>query len=392
MTITPPHSTVSTGPDQPRLPDQRLPNRLLHREQVQRILVIKLRHLGDVLLTTPLLGTLRVNYPNALIDVLVYDGTQAMLAGNHDIYLTYTVDRRLKHQGVKAQYRGEHALWNSLRSARYDLVINLSDQWRAALYCRFLQPAFSLGFRYPTRNNRLWQACHSLLVTVDGHKQQHTVLNHLDILTPLALPTQVTRVKQAYRQSDMDEVDRLSQRHHLTDFVLLHPAARWAFKTWSVKGYTQVINHLTARGATVVLTGGRSVEDVTLVTAILAGCTQPQQVVNLAGRLDLPELAVLMDRAMLLIGVDSVPMHMAAALQTPSVVLFGPSNLAQWSPWQAPHTLLWAGDYRPLPDPDDVDTDTPERYLEAIPVEAVIRAVDHRLAILATSATAPAAQ
>lgn len=114
--------------------------------------------------------------------------------------------------------------------------------------------------------------------------------------------------------------------------------------------------------------------------------------VNLAGRLDLPELAVLMDRAMLLIGVDSVPMHMAAALQTPSVVLFGPSNLAQWSPWQAPHTLLWAGDYRPLPDPDDVDTDTPERYLEAIPVEAVIRAVDHRLAILATSATAPAAQ
>ncbi|VXC72704.1 Lipopolysaccharide biosynthesis protein [Enterobacterales bacterium 8AC] len=392
MMITPPSLTVFAEPGQPPLPHSQLPNSLLHREQVQRILVIKLRHFGDVLLTTPLLSTLRINYPNALIDVLVYDGTEAMLAGNQDIYLAYTVDRHLKHQGFKAQYRGEHALWNSLRSARYDLVINLSDQWRAALYCRFLKPAFSLGFRYPKRDNRLWRACHSLLVGMEGHQQQHTVLNHLAILAPLALPTLITRVKQAYRQCDIDEIDRLSRRHHLTDFVLVQPTARWAFKTWSVTGFTQVINHLTAQGETVVLTGGRSRDEMALVAAILAGCTEPQRVVNLAGRLDLPELAVLMDRATLFIGVDSVPMHMAAALQTPAVVLFGPSNRAQWSPWQAPHTLLWAGDYRPLPAPDEVNTATPERYLEAIPVDAVIRAVDQRLANAAMSTATFAAQ
>ncbi|VTR15163.1 Lipopolysaccharide core heptosyltransferase rfaQ [Serratia fonticola] len=131
------------------LPDRRLPNGLLHRDRVQRILVIKLRHFGDVLLTTPLLSTLRANYPNALIDVLVYDGTEAMLAGNRDVYLTYTVDRSLKLQGYKTQYRGEQALWNSLNTGHYDLVINLSDQWRAALYCRFLKPTFSLGFCLP---------------------------------------------------------------------------------------------------------------------------------------------------------------------------------------------------------------------------------------------------
>ncbi|MFZ1872109.1 MAG: putative lipopolysaccharide heptosyltransferase III [Chania sp.] len=387
MTITP-----STGACQALLPDSRIPNLLLHREQVQRILVIKLRHFGDVLLTTPLLRTLRVNYPNALIDVLVYDGTEAMLAGNRDVYVAYTVDRSLKHQSCKVQYRGEHALWNSLRSARYDLIINLSDQWRAALYCRFLKPAFSLGFRYPTRHNLLWRACHSLLVEVGGHKQQHTVLNNLDILAPLALPTLITRVKQAYRQCDIDEVDRLSQRYPLTNFVLIQPAARWAFKTWSILGFTQVINHLTARGETVVLTGGRSADEIAMVAAILAGCTQLPRVINLAGRLDLPELAALMDRAKLFIGVDSVPMHMAAALQIPSVVLFGPSNLAQWSPWQAPHTLLWAGDYRPLPTPDEIDTNTSERYLEAIPFEAVVRAVDQQLANLADPAAVSAAQ
>lgn len=372
-------SSLPASPRQAALPDSRLPNLLLHRDRVQRILVIKLRHFGDVLLTTPLLSTLRANYANALIDVLVYEGTEAMLAGNRDVYLAYTVDRSLKRQGCKAQYRGERALWNSLRTGHYDLVINLSDQWRAALYCRFLKPTFSLGFRYPKRNNRLWQACHSLLVPVEGHDQQHTVLNNLAILTPLALPTLVTRVTQAYRQCDIDEVDRLSQRHHLNDFVLVQPTARWAFKTWSVAGFTQVINHLTASGETVVLTGGRSADEIAMIAAILAGCTLPQRVVNLAGRLDLPELAVMIERAKLFIGVDSVPMHMAAALHTPAVVLFGPSNLAQWSPWQAPHTLLWAGDYRSLPSPEEIDTNTLERYLDAIPADDVIRTVNRQL-------------
>lgn len=374
------HTARSLSACQATLPDRRVPNALLHRETVQRILVIKLRHFGDVLLMTPLLSTLHANYPHALIDVLVYDGTEAMLAGNRDVYLAYTVDRDLKHQRLKAQYRGEYALWNSLRTGHYDLVINLSDQWRAALYCHFLKPTFSLGFRYPKRNNPLWQSCHSLLVDATG-ASQHTVLNNLAILTPLALPTLITTVTQAWRQCDIDEVDRISRRHHLTDYVLIQPTARWAFKTWTVPGFTAVINHLTTQGKKVVLTGGRSPDEVAMINAIMAGCLSPQWVVNLAGRLVLPELAVLISRARLFIGVDSVPMHMAAALKTPSVVLFGPSNLAQWSPWQAPHTLLWAGDYRPLPSPDTIDTHTTERYLSAIPVSDVIAAVDRQLSV-----------
>ena len=379
--------TFATSAGKAVLPDRRLPNGLLHRDRVQRILVIKLRHFGDVLLTTPLLSTLRANYPNALIDVVVYDGTEAILAGNRDTYLSYTVDRGLKRQGCKAQYRGEQALWNSLRTGHYELVINLSDQWRAALYCRFLKPTFSLGFAYPKRNNRLWRACHSLLVPVDGHDRQHTVLNNLAILAPLALPTLISKVTQAYRQCDIDAIDRLSRHHHLTDFVLIQPTARWAFKTWSAAGFTRVIDYLTANGETVVLTGGRSAEEIAMIAAIMAHCTLPQRVVNLAGRLDLPELAVLIDRAKLFIGVDSVPMHMAAALQTPSVVLFGPSNLQQWSPWQAPHTLLWAGDYRQLPKTDAVDTSTPERYLDSIPSGDVVRAINHQLNRLQVSAS-----
>ncbi|WP_127957002.1 putative lipopolysaccharide heptosyltransferase III [Serratia microhaemolytica] len=359
--------------------DSAIPAHLLQHEQVKRILVIKLRHFGDVLLITPLLSTLRAHYPNALIDVLLYKGTEAMLAGNPDVNFAYTVDRTLKQQNYKVRYRGERALWNSLRAAKYDLVVNLSEQWRAALYCRCLKPAFSLGFDHPKRHNRLWRFCHSLLVPMEGHQQQHTVLNNLDILTPLALPEVITAVRQSYRARDVDSVQRLIEQHQLTDFVLIQPTARWAFKTWSITGFTEVINHITARGERVVLTGGAAQEELVMAATIVAGCLQPERVVNLAGALALPELAILIERAKLFVGVDSVPMHMAAALQTPSVVLFGPSNLAQWSPWQAPHTLLWAGDYRQLPEPNQVDTNTSERYLEAIPSADVISAIDRYL-------------
>ncbi|KPR12459.1 glycosyltransferase family 9 protein, partial [Enterobacter hormaechei] len=85
------------------------------------------------------------------------------------------------------------------------------------------------------------------------------------------------------------------------------------------------------------------------------------------------------DHAILFIGVDSVPMHMAAALQTPCVALFGPSKLTFWSPWQVNGEVIWAGNYGPLPNPDAIDTKTTERYLDAIPVDAVVSAARRNL-------------
>lgn len=349
--------------------------------QPMRILLIKLRHFGDVLLTTPLISTLKANYPRALIDVLVYDGTEVMLAGNKEVYLTYTVDRTLKKQGLKKQYRGEKALLNSLGRGHYDLILNLSDQWRAAFYCYQLKPRFSIGFRYPRRNNRLWRFCHSALVDTDLQLSRHTVMNNLSILEPLALPILCTDVTMSYRQMDIDHLELLCRKKPLDDYIVIQPTARWAFKNWSLSGYSQLIDHLMQRGERVVITGGRSEQEMSNIRQILNGCRYPEQITNLAGKLDMPELAVLIDRAKLFIGVDSAPMHMAAALQTPSVVLFGPSNLDQWYPWQAPHTLIWAGNYRSLPSPEEINTGTSERYLDAIPVADVITAVVRRLAL-----------
>lgn len=358
-----------------------LPNILREKENVQRILVIKLRHFGDVLLTTPLLNTLKANYPQAKIDVLLYGGTQDMLRENNTVNHAFIVDRGLKHAGLKAQISGEKALFNALKEHHYDLILNLSDQWRAAAYCRLLKPGFSIGFHYPKRDTWLWRYCHSTLVDIPNAGERHTVLNNLDILEPLQLTDINTDVTMSYSAQDVERVKLLCQQYGMGDdpihnYIVIQPSARWKFKTWASESFSQLINHLTQQSETVLLTGGKDQAELDYIAEIIAGCTQTEKVINLSGQLALPELAVLIDNAKLFVGVDSVAMHMAAALQTPSVVLFGPSNLNQWHPWQAPHTLLWAGHYRTLPHPNEIDTDTTDRYLNAIPVSDVIAAVD----------------
>ncbi|PPK19814.1 putative lipopolysaccharide heptosyltransferase III, partial [Klebsiella pneumoniae] len=100
-----------------------------------------------------------------------------------------------------------------------------------------------------------------------------------------------------------------------------------------------------------VLTSGPDCRVRKMVYTILAACPEAP-LHSLAGQLTLRQLAAVIDHARFFIGVDSVPLHMAAALGTPLVALFGPSKLTFWRPWQAKGEVIWAGDFGPLPAPD----------------------------------------
>ncbi len=156
-------------------------------------------------------------------------------------------------------------------------------------------------------------------------------------------------------------------------YIVIQPTSRWFFKCWDEGKMAQTIAALQQDGHTIVLTAGPDKKELAMIDRILAASPQTG-VVSLAGQLTLRQLASLIDHAILFIGVDSVPMHMAAALQTPCVALFGPSKLTFWSPWQVNGEVIWAGNYGPLPNPDAIDTKTTERYLDAIPVDAVVSA------------------
>lgn len=346
----------------------------------QRILIVKLRHHGDMLLTTPVINTLKANYPEAQIDVLLYKETQDMLADNPALTQVFIIDRQWKKQGTRAHLAQEWRLIRQLQARQYDLVVNLADQWRSALVTRLTGAAVRLGFDFPKRRGALWRHCHTHLVPVDDHANLHTVEQNLSLLQPLGLKITNSQVTMSYAPQDWQACATLLQQHGISDgYIMVQPTSRWFFKCWSEEKMAATISALHADGHTIVITSGPDAKERQMVERIVAQ-SPPQGVVSLSGQLTLRQLAALIDHAKLFIGVDSVPMHMAAALQTPCIALFGPSKLVFWRPWQAIGTVIWAGDYGTLPDPDDINTGTDERYLDLIPTDAVIAAARSQLA------------
>lgn len=344
-----------------------------------RILVIKLRHHGDMLLITPVIQTLRQRYPDAKIDVLLYEETRDMLAANTDIHRIYGIDRKWKKQGQRHLIAMEWGLLRTLRKQHYDLVLNLADQWRSAIVTRFTGAPRRIGFDFPKRRHPFWRFCHTDLASTQAHNSLHTVQQNLSILAPLGIEIQTAPAKMGYSEADWQACKTLLPEGVTSGYIVVQPTSRWFFKCWREDRMSAVINALSADGYTVVLTSGPDAKEKQMVDTIIAGC-QEARLVSLAGKLTLRQLGALIDHARLFIGVDSVPMHMAAALNTPLVALFGPSKLTFWRPWQAQGEVIWAGDYGPLPDPDAIDTRTDERYLNLIPEEDVIAAARRVLA------------
>lgn len=342
-----------------------------------RILIIKLRHHGDMLLVTPVIHALKERYPDAAIDVLLYEETRDMLSAYGEIYHTYAIDRRWKKQGTWHQIRQEWKLLSQLRQQRYDIVLNLADQWRSAIITRFTGAPRRIGFAFLKRNHPVWKACHSDLVPTDNHDHLHTVEQNLSILTPLGINTLSAPATMAYTDDDWRYCQSLLPKG-TGRYIVIQPTSRWLFKCWDEKKMSEVIQALASSDHHVIVTSGPDEKERQMVDTILSNCPR-ETTHSLAGRLTLRQLAALIDHAALFIGVDSVPMHMAAALQTPLVALFGPSKLTFWRPWQAKGEVIWAGDYGQLPDPDDIDTRTSERYLDMIPSAAVIDAAKRLL-------------
>nr|WP_159464769.1 putative lipopolysaccharide heptosyltransferase III [Scandinavium goeteborgense] len=338
-----------------------------------RILLIKLRHHGDMLLTTPVINSLHQRWPDSQIDVLLYEETRDMLAAHPNVHHVYGIDRQWKKLGTRLHLEKEWQLLKTLRAQDYHVVINLADQWRSALITRFTGAPVRIGFDFNKRRGLFWRQCHTELASVSSHQKMHTVEQNLSILAPLGIPA-VTSVSMSYSPEDWQTVSaKLAEKSVAERFIVVQPTSRWFFKCWDEGKMAQTITELQQDGHTLVLTSGPDKKELAMVDAILAQCPQ-ERIVSLAGQLTLRQLGALIDHAALFIGVDSVPMHMAAALQTPCIALFGPSKLTFWSPWQVNGEVIWAGDYGPLPDPDAVDTNTKERYLNAIPVERVVTA------------------
>jgi len=127
-------------------------------------------------------------------------------------------------------------------------------------------------------------------------------------------------------------------------FIHVHPTSRWLFKTWTEESNAELLRRLVRDGHHVVLTGAPDAREKAIVARIVEEARVP--VTDFSGQLSLRDLAALAGRARVFFGVDSAPMHIAAAMGTPVVALFGPSGEKQWGPWNVPHRVV-SSDHHP---------------------------------------------
>lgn len=308
-----------------------------------RILVIKLRHHGDVLLTAPVLTALQRVAPQAEIDALVYADTAPMLAGHPALSQLHTIDRQWKKLGLLPQARAEGGLLRALRARRYDLVVHLSVHTRGAWLTRLLRPRWAVAPRRAERgNDAFWNGSFTHFYAAQSHPERHTVDSNLDAVRALGIDIvpadrRVTLVPGAAAEA---KVDALLAQHGLGGggFIHLHPASRWGFKCWPAERVAQLCAALALRGLPLLLTCAPDAKERELVAAVRAAAKV--DTIDLSGQLSLKELAALTARARLFIGVDSAPMHIAAAMGTPVVAIFGPSGDREWGPWGTPHRVV----------------------------------------------------
>lgn len=303
-----------------------------------RILIIKLKHIGDVLLATPAVSALREKFPKGYISILVRKGSEEMVTGNPKI------DEVITYNGFK-----DHPLpWKileeigfafRLRKRRFDLVIELGFGDREAIYGLLSGARYRVGF--DPGNKGFLGRRYTLTDRFPMDNSKHIVERDLELVRPLGVKIGKKELELYYSPKDGEFAEGLLEENRIkNDFiVVIHPTSRWLFKCWTDEGNAKIADYLQKeKGAKVIITSGpdtREVEKAERIIGLME--TKP---ISILGTLTLKQLAALIDRADLFIGVDSAPMHMAAALKTSVIAFFGPSGEHNWAPWGEGHIVI----------------------------------------------------
>jgi len=296
----------------------------------RRLLLIKPSALGDVVHALPVAATLKQRYPDLELDWLVEEEAAGIVEG-HPALTQVLVSGRRRWQRQMARLQGLPALMGevrglvrTLRSRRYDLVVDLQGLFKSSLYVLAAGAPVRVGLADGREGAPL-----VLTHRIAGPPQPvHAARRYMALAEALGAPKPVWDFQIPVRPADETRAAAvLAGLPHPR--VVLHPGARWRTKLWQIDDWRALAAALAGEGVGVLLTGGR--EDGSLSEAILAGLEPAPRA--LVGRLSLKELAAVLARTDVMVTVDSGPMHMAAAMGTPVVALFGATDPRRTGPW-----------------------------------------------------------
>lgn len=285
----------------------------------RRALVIALRYLGDVLLATPIANTLRSRYPDCRVDMLVFRGSEAMLEGNPD--LTRVITTR-EAADARERWTQMRALWR-----QYDLAVVTSTGTPPVLF-GFAAARRRVGFALAEKSSRRWKRL--LLTQWCLFEPGAPRIAHNDRLARLLGADRAGRIVPPTAGIAVDAWrHRIGFDPRAEAFAVVHPSPRWRYKRWTDAGWRALVEHLKDRVQRVLITGSPDAAERGYLDGLGLG---GDRVVRVDGRLRLAETADLLRLASLYVGPDTALTHLAAACNTPTLALFGPTDPVIWGP------------------------------------------------------------
>jgi heptosyltransferase III len=341
-----------------------------------RVLVVALRRLGDVLLTTPLIRSLKRGYPDCAIEALVFAGTQGILSGNPDLAGVMTIPER-------PSLRDSLSLCSRL-SRRYDLAVSTQTGDRPT-FLAWLAGRRRAG---PLETGRSSASLKSLALHLSYRtdRSEHRVRDLLRLADLLGIPPcqEIVCPQGAVRPGLLPR----------QPYAVLHAAPKFTYKRWTGAGWRALAAGLRARGLGVVAIGADT--DRPYLDSVWCD----DDVLRYDGALAWPEVSALIRAARVYIGPDTAVTHLAAATGTPTVALYGPTDPRVWgpwpaggldTPWAAAGTIERRGNVwlvqNPLPclpcqrEGCERRLDSHSQCLDELPAAQVIAAVDQALAV-----------
>jgi heptosyltransferase III len=341
-----------------------------------RVLVVILRRLGDVLLTTPLIRSLKRAYPQATIDALVFAGTEGVLAGNSDLAEVITMPARPRLADTLAL--------TARLFRRYDLAVSAQTGDRPIAFA-LIAGRHSVG---PVEPEGLASAIKRALLgrSYIRDRSEHRVVDILRLADAIGIP--------AIREVVCPAPAPRPQMAPAQPYAVIHAAPMFVYKRWTAAGWGALAVGLRERGFAVAATGAASDH------SYLDTVWRDARVMRLDGKLSWPELTALIAGARVYIGPDTAITHLAAAAGAPTVALYGPTDPRLWGPWpsggleatwQAAGTIQRRGNVWLVQNPlsclpcqlegCERRLDSHSQCLDELTVEQVLAAVDQALAV-----------
>ena len=307
-------------------------NKEIDWKNVKRVLVVRLRSIGDTVLVTPSLIALRRFLPDAQIDILLEDWVAPVLDGFEAVDNVITVSRKSK----KSRFEAARAI----RRNKYDVAFNLHGGTTATFFVRVSGARHRVGFAhysYKFLYNHLLSSSLDFWQSKTAHsaEQQLALLGYAGVPVEDKPKSRLAVTEKA--RNSIEEKLKSAIRNPQSAIALLHPVAATDTKQWATENFARTAEYLSEKDFQIVAVATAKEREVLENLKKLSNAP-----VLTFDNLTLPEITALAARASIFVGNDSGIAHIAAAVETPSVVVFGSSNVSNWRPWtNAPNEIVY---------------------------------------------------